>query len=128
MGNQETNQMRTWRLRMSEQGYTMFRNNVGMGWVGKAKSLPNGDILIHKPRPLHAGLVEGSSDLIGWRSVEITQEMVGCRVAAFVGAEIKSETGREKKAQRIFRERLTAAGGEGMVLVGWPPRDDAISK
>ena len=67
----------------------LFRNNNGVGWIGKVErpSRPitvtvfPGDVVIRKARPLHAGLCEGSGDLIGWRTVEITPEMVGQRIA-----------------------------------------------
>jgi hypothetical protein len=116
----ETAIMQRWLLRLSAQGYTLFRNNVGTGWAGKFERLPGGDILIHNPRPLHCGLYRGSSDLIGWRSVEVTQDMVGQRIAMFVGAEVKAQRGRESDAQRNFREILVASGGEGLVLRGNP--------
>jgi hypothetical protein len=39
------------------------------------------------------GLCKGSSDLIGLRSLEITPELVGQRIAQFVALEIKTNCG-----------------------------------
>lgn len=89
----------------------IFRNNTGMAWVGDARRLPNGDVLIKNARPLHAGLVKGSSDLIGWTTREITPDMVGERVAIFTAIEAKDGTGRASADQRRFLDAVTAAGG-----------------
>lgn len=93
-------------------GSRVFRNNTGTGWVGKAdrSGMPN-RLLLYSPRPLRAGLVKGSSDLIGWTPVEITQDMVGTTVAVFTALEVK--TGRQKatETQTIFINNVRDAGG-----------------
>lgn len=87
-----------------------FRNNVGMGWTGKA--IRKGSlIIIENPRPLHAGLCEGSSDLIGWTTMQITPDMVGHRVAVFTALEVKTATGRPSNEQLNFIQRVRDAGG-----------------
>lgn len=90
----------------------LFRNNTGVGWVGKTKKATNGNgIYIEDPRPLHAGLCVGSSDLIGWQTVIITPEMVGRKVAVFVA--IEGKTGRQKptKEQLNFINQVNKSGG-----------------
>ena len=57
------------------------------------------------------GLCPGSADLIGYRSVTITPEMVGQTVAVFAAVEVKSERGRPTPEQTSFLEHITAAGG-----------------
>ena len=57
------------------------------------------------------GLCPGSADLIGYRSVTITPEMVGQTVAVFAAVEVKSERGRPTPEQTFFLEHITAAGG-----------------
>jgi hypothetical protein len=97
----------------------LFRNNVGQGWVGKSERVTRpaqvmvypGDVVIRKARPLHAGLFEGSGDLIGWETREIRAEHVGQRWAVFVSLEAKEGTGRLSPAQRTWREQVAAAGG-----------------
>ena len=97
----------------------LFRNSVGLGWVGKpirvqkpelVQMLP-GDVLIRKARPLHAGLVKGSGDHIGWVSRTITTEHVGQTWAVFASLEAKEGTGRSDADQVNWREQVRAAGG-----------------
>jgi hypothetical protein len=57
------------------------------------------------------GLAPGSADLVGWRSVTITPEMVGQRVAVFASVEIKKAGGRATPEQLNWRDRVNEAGG-----------------
>lgn len=89
----------------------LFRQNVGMGWTGKVVSKTPHRLVLDDPRPLHAGLCVGSSDIIGWRTVEVTPDMVGSRLAVFVGIEAKGSKGRASKDQLAFIRVLHEAGG-----------------
>lgn len=97
----------------------LFRHNVGMGWVGKLErpSRPvqvtvfPGDVVIRQARPLQAGLTPGGGDLIGWRTVKVTPDMVGDEVALFVSLEAKEGTGRLSAEQKTWRDQVQAAGG-----------------
>ncbi len=89
----------------------LFRNNSGMGWAGKEIDRRNGLLVISNPRPLHAGLCTGSSDLIGWKSVVITPEMVGRRVAVFKAKEVKTPGTVTSDDQFNFLRQVRAAGG-----------------
>lgn len=89
----------------------LFRNNVGMGWAGRADRTQDGGVYIKDPRPLHAGLVEGSSDLIGWACIQITPEMVGREVAVFAAIEVKNGKDRLSTKQSAFIEAVKTAGG-----------------
>ena len=57
------------------------------------------------------GLSPGSPDLVGWRSVLITPEMVGRRFAVFCGIEVKTPTGRVRPDQAHWLDKLDNAGG-----------------
>lgn len=105
-------------------GVTLFRNSVGQGWVGKARRLrpgetvraDGGEVLITDARPLHAGLFVGSGDGIGWRTVTITQDMVGRQVAVFLSVETKvPKTGRMRPEQRTWDENVRRAGGISII-------------
>lgn len=89
----------------------LFRNNVGTGWVGERVRHEPDLLVLRNPRPLHAGLCVGSSDLIGWRTITVTPEMVGQQVAVFVAVESKSLRGSAKEAQTNFIEAVRRAGG-----------------
>jgi len=87
----------------TEQGDRLFRNNVG-GF----RTLDG--------RFIRTGLCVGSSDLIGWRSVTITPEMVGTKIAQFVGMEAKAGRKNQTKEQKAFADTLTLAGGLACVV------------
>jgi len=82
-----------------------------MGWQGLSKQTPSGDRLIVDPRPLHAGLCVGSSDLIGWTPVVVTPDMVGKTVGIFTAVEVKKSNGRASKSQLNFIDRVKMDGG-----------------
>lgn len=118
MALSESNLMRLIMLRLSKSGVRIFRNNVAMAWVGKSQriSAPTtvklniGDVVIRNARPLHAGLCNGSSDLIGWTPTTITEAMVGRRVAVFTAIEVKAET--QAHADQVkFIEAVQDGGG-----------------
>jgi hypothetical protein len=94
----------------------MFRNNVGQGWQGQVVSREMGAVVIQNARPLNAGLCVGSSDLIGWKTVTITPDMVGQQVAVFVAAEVKTAAGRLTGEQTNFLNKVRAAGGLAVVV------------
>lgn len=75
------------------------------------RKLPDGSILIKDPRPFHAGLHKGSSDLIGWKPVVVTESMVGETVALFVSVEVKTATGRVTTEQKQWIDVINTAGG-----------------
>ena len=83
----------------------------------KSMSIPVevGDIVIRKARPLHAGLCEGSSDLIGWTTVQITPDMVGKKVAIFTGVECKSKKGKASEEQKNFDKVVKNNGGISVI-------------
>jgi hypothetical protein len=62
-------------------------------------------------RPVSFGLCKGSADLIGYRSITITPDMVGQQVAVFASIEVKTPTGRIRPDQRAWMETVQAAGG-----------------
>ena len=53
----------------------------------------------------------GGSDLIGYRRVRVTEEMVGQEIAQFAAVEVKSARGRVKAEQRQFINHVLSAGG-----------------
>lgn len=102
----------------SVQKFTrLFRNNTA---VGVAYDF-NKKKLILPIRIIRAGLTKGSSDLIGWESVIVTQEMVGKRVAIFKAVESKSEKGKLRKEQEKFLNIVKKFGG--IVEVNKPEKE-----
>jgi len=77
----------------------LFRNQVGQ--------LPDP----RTGRPVQFGLARGSADLIGWRTVTITPDMVGTRLAVFTSIEVKAPTGRLTPQQHAWMGVVRSAGG-----------------
>ncbi len=53
----------------------------------------------------------GGSDLIGYRRVTVTPEMVGREMPVFAAIEVKTAKGRATKDQLRFIEHIRNAGG-----------------
>ena len=86
------------RLTCSTGSTRLFRNNTGT-------------LRDQHGRPVSFGLARGSADLIGWRMVTITPEMVGSQVAVFTSIEVKTPTGTVTPEQQQWMEAVQAAGG-----------------
>lgn len=100
MANAETDLQQRIRLALGTQpDLRMFRNQVG--------SLPDP----RTGRPVQFGLARGSADLIGWRTVVVTPDMVGQRLAVFTSIEVKTPTGRLTPAQQAWLGVVRGAGG-----------------
>ena len=101
MANLETTLQQQIRLALgTNPDARIFRNQVG--------SLPDP----RTGRLVTFGLARGSADLIGWRTVTITQAMVGTRLAIFTSIEVKvPKKGRIRPEQQAWLEAVTQAGG-----------------
>lgn len=109
-------------LALSRNDSVGFRNNTGVAWLGRGQpiriskpthvTLSPGDVVLRGPvHPLHAGLVKGGADVIGWTAVEITPDMVGKKVAIFTAVECKTEIGRVSQEQKNFIKNVQESGG-----------------
>lgn len=94
------------RMVLSKVGLRLFRNNIGLA------TFPDGS-------KVEYGLGPGTSDLIGWKPVTVTQDMVGKRLAVFVAVEVKKpghKTSKERLEQQLnFLHRVVEAGGIGVM-------------
>lgn len=100
VANAETDLQQRIRLALGTRPDTrIFRNQVG--------SLPDP----RTGRLVTFGLARGSADLIGWRTVVVTPEMVGQRIAVFTSIEVKTPTGRLAPAQQHWLHAVRTAGG-----------------
>jgi hypothetical protein len=93
----------------------LYRNEVGVSQVHK-QCHHCGGRLTRPDAVVRYGLGVGSPDLVGWRTVTVTQEMVGTQVAQFVGLEIKTASGRLSKEQGFWQDRIRDAGGLAAVV------------
>jgi hypothetical protein len=100
MPNAETTLQQRIRLALgTHPELRLFRNQVGQ--------LPDP----RTGRMVQFGLARGSADLIGWRTLVVTPEMVGQRIAVFTSIEVKTERGRIRPDQHAWLGTVQAAGG-----------------
>lgn len=100
MANVETTLQQHIRLALGTRpDLRLFRNQVG--------SLPDP----RTGRLVTFGLARGSADLIGWRTITVTPDMVGTEMAVFTSIEVKTPTGRLKPEQQAWLDVVTGAGG-----------------
>ena len=100
VANAETTLQQQIRLALGTHPDTkLFRNQVG--------SLPDP----RTGRLVTFGLARGSADLIGWRTVMVTPDMVGQQLAVFTSIEVKTPTGRVRPEQQAWLAVVQNAGG-----------------
>ena len=98
----------------SKSHVRVFRNQVGEGYVGQALRDPEG-VFLRDARHVRMGLFPGSADLIGWRTLTVTPDMVGSQIAQFLSIEIKTKTGRVRPDQQNWLDQITTAGGHAII-------------
>ena len=113
--------MREIQVEASKLGARLFRNNNGNGWVGQAivvkqqgvQVVHPGDVVIRNARPFIAGLGVGTSDLIGFTPLVVTESHVGQTLAVFTACEVKYGKGKLTKEQDAFLKYVNTQGGIG---------------
>ncbi len=75
-------------------------------------------LTIYGPRPVKFGLAKDSGDLIGWRSVVVTPEMVGKKIAIFTSGEVKVPGKKLAPGQENWMRAVRGAGGIADVVYG----------
>ena len=100
MANVETKIQQEIRLGLgTRDDVRLFRNQVGQ--------LPDP----RTGRPVQFGLARGSADLVGWKTIEVTPDMVGQRLAVFTSIEVKTPNGRPTQYQKAWLRAVDNAGG-----------------
>ena len=89
------------RVAVSKGLQRLWRNNVGVAHYRYRG----------KHRKVRFGLCEGSSDLIGYKSMTVQPWMVGQKLAVFVALEVKTPLGQPTTAQTRFLDHVLEAGG-----------------
>lgn len=84
----------------------LFTNPCGKAWVGKFVRKIGDLVHLLGGHPIDFGLEFGSPDLVGWRVVTVTPDMVGTRIALFVGIEVKQQKGKMREKQKTFMARM----------------------
>lgn len=107
-----------------QMGWRLFRNSVGLAWRGRVtesydlndRSRSYRIVELSNARPIRYGLCPGSSPLIGLRTVKVTPEMVGKRIAQFCAIETCGQIlERLPDERRRFLHLVRKAGGYGAI-------------
>lgn len=119
-------------LDATRRGWRLFPNNVGTAWAGdvvedyhytsqRRKRFKGADVFYEVKRKavtlanayfVRYGLCRGSLDAVGWRTVVITPDMVGRRIAQFVAVDAKTPSyDRASEDQKNFIRQVRKAGG-----------------
>lgn len=99
--NEETKIQRLIMLALSENGCTVWRNEVAGAWMGKQIHRDGDQVTLANARMMTFGLCTGSADLIG----------IHHGTGRFIAIEVKTPKGRATKEQLRFIEAVKAAGG-----------------
>lgn len=116
MGVKEKKLINELMLLATSMGNRLFRNNVGMSWVGTIIHKDINTLTLSHPRPFHSGLAKGSSDLIGWTTKLVTQDMVGKKIAVFTAYEVKTKNLKSTPEQEAFINIVNDSGGIAKVI------------
>ncbi len=114
------------RDKLSNGRVRLFNNPVGVGVVIGHKHSFTRQAIITKVLDLvrslggfanrqKFGLAVGSGDLIGYRRVTITPEMVGRDVAVFLSCEVKTEKGAIREEQFRWAAHINSVGGIAVI-------------
>lgn len=98
--NKETKIQRAIMLALSEAGHMVFRNETKRAWIGKKIHQSGDQVTLKNGVFMLFGLCIGSSDLIG-----LTDK------GRFFAIEVKTDTGRASKEQKIFIAQIIKQGG-----------------
>lgn len=103
MTQAETNVWRQALLDLSPLGYRLFRNQRYKGQI-----VANGRIT---NAWADCGLHDGAGDLIGYRIITITEDMVGKKIAQYCNIEVKTDTGTVRPDQKNMINQVNKDGG-----------------
>ncbi|MEO5368507.1 MAG: VRR-NUC domain-containing protein [Magnetococcus sp. DMHC-1] len=102
-------------LRLGQGSLRLFANPCGTGWQGKIISRTPEYITLQHPRLITFGLCPGSSDVVGFKSVEVSEEMTGTKIAVFTAIEIKTDNDTIKEHQSNFLKIIGNMGGVALI-------------
>ena len=93
----------------------LFRNNVGNFFTGTPIDKAHEIVTLMNFRRVKCGLHEGSADLIGWKKITITPDMLGKEIAVFMSVEVKNKKGKCSEDQSMWGKIVSKFGGISIV-------------
>lgn len=104
----ETSVWKTLLLKYSPLGYRLFRNQRYKGKIVRNGKITDGWA--------DCGLCDGAGDVVGYRIIIITAEMIGQKIAKFCTFETKTEKGVVSDEQKQFINTVRHDGGIAEVI------------
>ena len=101
------------RLALAKLSIYSERINAGRFYGGKVIAHDENRIVLENPTQV-MGAAPGTSDLIGFRPLQVTQAMVGTTVAQFIAIEVKKPGERPRPNQIKYLEMVNKRGGVGI--------------
>lgn len=92
----------------------LFRQQSALAWAGKIFSRTDSTITLLHPHALKIGTV-GMADIGGLTSVNVTESMIGSRIAVYLAIEGKTGRGVATEEQDAFIGMVRALGGRAGV-------------
>ena len=126
MSANHTTTVKLAQIEASRRGWRLLANAVGLGWIGRVdrewlETRKGGRarvVQLLNPARIKYGLVTGSFDLVGWRPLLITADMVGRTVAQFATVDAKTAGySRMSLDQKMWSRNVREAGGFAGVAV-----------
>ena len=107
------------RLEAAKKGIKLWRNNVGV--LRDSRGVPVRYGLANDSQRLNSAVKSG--DLIGWRPVVVSMDMVGTRIAQFVSRECKRSGWKwsgdpHEQAQMKWLQAVVSDGGDAKFCSG----------
>lgn len=135
MASESNVQRSIWLASAALAGVVLFRANSGKAWLcggGAPRRLVDGSVVLPAARPVALGLalasgapVAGQGDLLGWRTITVTPDMVGAQLAVFLSIECKRDNGGRTSADQLhWLGAVQRAGG----IAGVANSPDAAKK
>jgi hypothetical protein len=115
MSSTHTTTMKLAQLEATRKGWRMAINTIYRGWTGElVKQWPTkAGLMVELKRAAFRcfGLGTGTLDLVGWRPVRITADMVGQTIAQYVEVDAKTQGAARLRPEQKNRARVIREAG-----------------
>ena len=117
---------------MKVQPETRLQNEIRLELSARVPDLTHyrnhsGALKDQRGKMVAFGLSPGSPDLVGYKRVTVTEDMVGQDLAVFVGLEVKLPGEKAREDQQHWLDLLGEAGGVAAVVHSVEEAVDAVS-
>ena len=122
MASKHTAIMKLAQMEATRKGWRLFVNFVGGLWLGRSiderKTSAGLHVVLHNAKFLRVGLTPGSFDLVGWRPLVVTPDMVGHTIAQFTTVDAKTKGYKRLSSEQLIWARAVknAGGFVGMAM------------